>query len=1080
MKSQYDFSRASPGKFYRDGAAIRLPDEGSDQAPATSVTTPQFNQLIDLLNELFRLDQPDLDFGVYRIMHAKSTEIADFLRHDLPRQVQTALSEYESADKTAYQESLEAEVYDHLHGFFRRYYSNGDFISKRVYKPGVYAIPYEGEEVKLHWANSDQYYIKTTEYLRNYAFRLQPDNDADPMRVHFRLADAAEGEHGNVKAAAIKKRVFLLRSKDFQSEENGQHGKELVIRFEYRPATMADWPEDQRAQQNKPPNQNELLGIAEERIIDTNDSRLARWTTAMAAPYVSTTGESAGHSLLRTHLKHYTQRNTFDYFIHKDLGAFLRRELDFYIKDQVMHLDDLGSKTAPAAEQYLSKIKVLRTIASKLISLLAHLEDFQKKLWMKKAFVMDTSYYIRLECIPKKYWHDIWANAAQRQEWTELLSQGEDAFDSASTLFNDADDVSRLSGLLVDTRHYSNRFCDQLLSEFRDLDDLVDGVLVHSDNWQALRLLDNKYRDGIKHVYIDPPYNTDTAAIPYKNDYKHSSWLSLLDNRLQLCAGLLQDDGVLVVAIDENEQERLGLLLNDLFPGHARTCVTVIHNPGGIQGDNFSYNNDFAYFVYPDKSRSIGMWNRQDDPDIRPLRDVSTGQHLRTDARNCFYPILVQDDTILGFGDVCDDDFHPESANVDRADGVTEVYPIDAKGNERKWVFSRQTVESIRDELAPKWNRSRKIVDIIRRKTMFNYKTVWTDKRYNANSHGSKLLRDIVGKNSSSFMFPKSLYTVLDCVGAATDSRTDKRQVVLDFFAGSGTTGHAVIQLNREDGGRRKFVLVEMGDYFDSVLVPRIKKICFTPEWKGGSPKRVATVAEHERSPRIIKVLRLESYEDAIGNLGSRKDASTDQATLDLFLREELGKVREQYLLNYVLDVESHDGTALLNIPVFHHPSSYRLRVKRSGTDESREVVVDLLETFNWLIGVSVNRISAPVAYSAGAERDGEGRMQLVGGLEERDEGPWWFRTVTGTVPDGRRVLVIWRSRPGGEVPDGIERDNLVLDEWFGHGGSLPDDRPFDLIYVNGSNNLENLKSPSDTWTVRLIEDDFHRLMWEQ
>ena len=106
--------------------------------------------------------------------------------------------------------------------------------------------------------------------------------------------------------------------------------------------------------------------------------------------------------------------------------------------------------------------------------------------------------------------------------------------------------------------------------------------------------------------------------------------------------------------------------------------------------------------------------------------------------------------------------------------------------------------------------------------------------------------------------------------------------------------------------------------------------------------------------------------------------------------------------------------------------------------------------------------------------------MQLVGGLEEQDEGPWWFRTVTGTVPDGRRVLVIWRSRPGGEVPDGIERDNLVLDEWFGHGGSLPDDRPFDLIYVNGSNNLENLKSPSDTWTVRLIEDDFHRLMWEQ
>ena len=106
--------------------------------------------------------------------------------------------------------ALESEVYDHLFSFFRRYYSEGDFLAKRVYKPGVYAIPYEGEEVKLHWANKDQYYIKTSEYLRDYAFRLRPDDDKKPMRVHFRLADAAEGEHGNVKAAEGKDRVFIL------------------------------------------------------------------------------------------------------------------------------------------------------------------------------------------------------------------------------------------------------------------------------------------------------------------------------------------------------------------------------------------------------------------------------------------------------------------------------------------------------------------------------------------------------------------------------------------------------------------------------------------------------------------------------------------------------------------------------------------------------------------------------------------------------------------------------------------------------------------------------------------------------
>jgi adenine-specific DNA-methyltransferase len=106
--------------------------------------------------------------------------------------------------------ALESEVYDHLFSFFRRYHSKGDFLAKRVYKPGVYAIPYEGEEVTLHWANKDQYYITTSEYLRDYAFRLRPDDDKKPMRVHFRLADAAEDEHGNVKAAEGKDRVFIL------------------------------------------------------------------------------------------------------------------------------------------------------------------------------------------------------------------------------------------------------------------------------------------------------------------------------------------------------------------------------------------------------------------------------------------------------------------------------------------------------------------------------------------------------------------------------------------------------------------------------------------------------------------------------------------------------------------------------------------------------------------------------------------------------------------------------------------------------------------------------------------------------
>ena len=254
----------------------------------------KYERLKTLLKELFQLDQPDLDFGLYRVMHAKSAEVSQFLDEDLLPQVRAAFSQYKTADKAKLEKelskviagveaagmnpddspkvkdlrarltsdavdigALESEVYDHLFSFFRRYYSEGDFLSKRVYKPGVYAIPYEGEEVTLHWANKDQYYIKTSEYLRNYAFRLRSADEKKPMRVHFRLVNAAEGEHGNVKAAEGKDRLFILAApgesgRDFIAEENGEQGKELVIRFEYRPATLTDWPADERDGKKKP------------------------------------------------------------------------------------------------------------------------------------------------------------------------------------------------------------------------------------------------------------------------------------------------------------------------------------------------------------------------------------------------------------------------------------------------------------------------------------------------------------------------------------------------------------------------------------------------------------------------------------------------------------------------------------------------------------------------------------------------------------------------------------------------------------------------------------------------------------
>ena len=1018
-----------------------------------SATTQQFDKLIVLLKKLFQLDQPDLDFGFYRIMHARSAEVTKFLEQDLAPQIRGALSQYESAERAATEKELadalkstqalgvnpddsttvktlraklahavdvqavESEVYDHLYGFFRRYYSEGDFISQRVYKPGVYAIPYEGEEVKLHWATADQYYVKTSEHLRDYAFQLRP-GDNDPMRVRFQLVDAAEGEHGNVKEATASKRVFLLRDREYMAEEEGEHGKELVVYFNYRPATLADWPKDQRAQQRKPPDQKELLRIAEECLLKPRGSRLVQWINALAAPHTATGGQS-DHSQLYVHLNRYTARNTFDYFIHKDLGGFLRRELDFYIKNEVVHMDDVKHQATASLQGYIAKIGIIRDVGAKIVNFLAQLENYQKKIWLKKKFVVETSYCIRFGIIPKQFHDDIFANDAQREEWARLLSIDFDA--------HDVDALASVAPptLLVDSRHFQPSFTARLLDAIGDISEQIDGVLFHCDNFQALSLMTARYRENLDCIYIDPPYNSKTTTIAYKNAYRHSSWLSLMANRLTLSRRLATLSGSHIVAIDENEQEHLGLLLRTLLPDHAKICVSIVHNKKGIQGAYFSYSHDYAFFCIPPGLRATnGISIAETEWQFDNLRKWGRESERHT-ARNCFYPVLVKSGDIVGFGDVCADDFHPANSNVVDGD-CTLVYPVDRQGIERKWRYARESVEKIRSLLRVKVIKRSGEIQIEKARSEKTVKTVWDDPKYIAGDHGTRWLTDL-GLKIDEDLYPKSIHTVMDSIRAVSNSNAE----ILDYFAGSGTTGHAVIQLNREDNGRRKFVLVEMGDYFDTVLLPRIKKIVFTPEWRDGAMRRLPTSEEIQRSPRIVKAVRLESYEDTLNNLVGLQRNSEQQAALDLFQRNEGAEDNgDQHLLKYVLDVETRESPSLLNVAAFVDPTAYRLRIKRPGSDESREVNVDLLETFNWLIGLTVHRITAPRAYEADTERDEEGRLRLAGTLKEQADGRWWFRMVTGTLPDGRSVLVIWRKRPGGESPDGMERDNLILDEW--------------------------------------------------
>ena len=371
--------------------------------------------------------------------------------------------------------------------------------------------------------------------------------------------------------------------------------------------------------------------------------------------------------------------------------------------------------------------------------------------------------------------------------------------------------------------------------------DSTENLYIEGDNLEVLKLLQESYLGKVKMIYIDPPYNTGRNYIYrndfslYKEDYEeqagliddegaklvsnpvgsarfHSAWISMMYSRLIVARNLLSEDGILVCAIDENELFSIGSLLKEIFGEgtYDHVCVTVVHNPRGQQGKNFSYTNEYAIFVFPKALKVIA--DRQiDDKDVdwSPLRNWGS-ESERTDAKNCFYPVIVKDDKIIGFGDVSPDDYHPEQTV--KVDDKYYVYPIDRQGVERKWRYARQTVESIWDMLRPK-----KIAtgyDIELGKTFGVQKSVWDDKKYDANEYGTKLVSELVP--GGGFSFPKSLYTVLDSVYAGTAS--DKDAIVVDFFSGSGTTAHAVMKLNAEDGGHRKFIMVQLPENLNEAI----------------------------------------------------------------------------------------------------------------------------------------------------------------------------------------------------------------------------------------------------------------------
>lgn len=786
----------------------------------------RLDRFTKLLKEIFELDKSDLDFGIYRVMNLRKTQIEEFLTQRLPQMVQETLAPFAQGSKeeiraqmTQIEESvagmgmtvealpdtapmkqkymtlqkslaegadlsaLETDVYSALYSFFNRYYEDGDFISKRRYKEGVYAIPYEGEEVKLYWANQDQYYIKTSENFKDYTFVF------DGITVHFRLVDATT-EQNNNKESKDTKRTFMLFTENeenypgIKTFEYDAEAREIVIRFVY------DIPEDKKrkyAEENYDAIQKWILSLRDAELI------------ALLAPIPTGKGKETT-TLLEKHLKGYVAKNTFDYFIHKDLRGFLSRELDFFIKSEVMHLEDLDTSNEARVETYLAKVKAIKRVGKIIIDFLAQIEDFQKKLWLKKKFVVETNWCITLDKIDESFWAEIIANKAQIDEWIAMYAIDEaDGWSNPPTV----EFLRRNLNLIVDTKHFPNTFKFALLESIPNLSEQTNGLMVQGDNIQALTLLDTTFRGRVKCIHIDPPYNTDTSGFLYKNNYRHSSWMSMMDDRINAAIPFLSQEASFICHIDENEYENLWYLFQNKNLINLGTVVWDKKNPM-TGGHGIATQHEYLTWFSPDDI-TISINPESAKAMLKKVEElIKSNKGVVDDRVRAEYRSWLSANAEIERGDkaysyISNDGRIYQSVSLRAPEYRTDekfhrplIHPITKKpcpvpynGFSRKPETLQKMIEKgdiifgDDETIQPRYKM---------------YLSTATKKQLNSVIYESKKGTTDLKKMGLSFPYCHAVSFYDTILSKAAKEPND---IVLDFFAGSGTTGHAVICDNR-------------------------------------------------------------------------------------------------------------------------------------------------------------------------------------------------------------------------------------------------------------------------------------------
>ena len=871
---------------------------------------------------------------------------------------------------------LAFRVYNHIHGFFEGYYRDGDFgyndRSTAQYKVDYPdEADYDGTDTLFHWKCRDSYYVKTATGFNSVPFEVEG------KRIEYRLEGKASSRTAQNSNRDDFKHYRFDRIEPPKPEDPKQTWRVILHLAEtstpkveiYREMNAQIFSETddvdiylherpKRGEEQGKPIFKDLTNTYDK----VNDGRL-QGIKALHIKLESYADKLASHPDFNDLGKNKTERqaalekrprvvrfhtfdkrlNTFfvgmdsDYFIHKDLDRFLKTEQRRYIQNTI--LGDLETLLNPSPENPAFAIATaFRNVTNEVIALLVTVETFQKQLFLMKKKVITTNYLISVGKISEAtkddseqreaLIKDILKNEAQLNDWRDTF--GIDITEQLPLL----DGV--YPTLPLDTRYFDDAFVDKLLSLFDDLESQIDGVLLNSENFQAMDLLMEKYRGAIRCVHIDPPYNTNTSGFLYKNDYQHSSWLTMMENRLSLAEQLMAPDSCILCHIDEHEYENLFKVFNTLQMKNQGTVVWDKRNP--VSGPN-RIATQHEYIVCHSKG-NIKLHYRSLNREAILKRASSLVKKHGGPTPECCKEFK---DWLKSRPEFNDGD--RAFSKIDETGAVYQTIHMGAPEPRTDPKYFKPLIHPVTKKPCPMpkngWGNSPEFMSGLLEKNLVIFGPNETTQPRRKNYLKDYIIIELSSLISSGekgkpqiealglnfpYCHPVGLYETL--VWTVTPQGKD---VILDFFAGSGTTGHAVLNLNKADKGNRRFILVEMGDYFQSALKERIRRVMFSQNWKAGKPDANKKI---DGTVGIVKYQRLEQYEDVLNNLTISPpdyDAKTELPVKYLYRPEEQD-------IRLMMDMRS--------------PFSNRITYGKDST----EGFVDVLETYCYLKGLSIQR----------------------------------------------------------------------------------------------------------------------------